>query len=113
VNLSRAGSKLSKAKKNRLPRNEEDLAALRKQQGQVARAFASLLRTRRQDADITQAQMGYALGVSEDVVFKMEALKKPIPLEQGIVWVIVTGDDVAEFFEDLQYSLRKVFPRKS
>jgi DNA-binding XRE family transcriptional regulator len=104
---------LPKAKKKLLPRNEVEVAALLKQREQVARAAVSVLRSRRQDADITQAQMGYALGVSEDVVFKMEALKTPIPLEHAIVWAMLTGDDLQEFLEELQFSLRKVFPQKS
>jgi hypothetical protein len=39
-----------------------------------------------QDADISQAQMGRARGVSEDVVSNIENVTRSLPMEDSIVW---------------------------
>ncbi len=103
---------MSKTKK-KLPRTEDELAALRREQEQVASANMSLLKAWRQDADITQAQMGHALGVSEDVVGNMENLRRPLSLEGSIVWARLTGKELREYLEELEFKLRKIYPRKA
>jgi DNA-binding XRE family transcriptional regulator len=110
---------LAKAKrKNLLPQSEAEVGELLKVRQQVRRVAASLLRTRRQEAGITQQQMGYALGVSEDVVYKMEAQKTAYAIEDAIVTAVLTGtertpsEELAAFCEELQFSLRKIFPGK-
>jgi len=104
-------TKLSaKAKKSLLPRTDAEVAALARDMDEVARINVSLLRGRRQDADITQEQIGYALGLSRDVVYKMEALKTPINIPQSIVWARLTGLEPHEYFEELTWQLRKLYP---
>lgn len=107
-----ASPTLAKTKKNLLPRSATDVAAIREELDEVGRISAQFLRARRQDSDITQAQMGYALGVSEDVISKYEALVRPIPLEYSIVWARLTGMEPREYFEELQFKLRKLYPQK-
>jgi hypothetical protein len=103
---------LSKAKKKSLPRSEAEVAAIRGEIDDVGRINAQLLRARRQDADITQAQMGHALGLTEDIVSKFEGLKRPLSMEESIVWARQTGLDLKDYFEELQFQLRKIYPRK-
>jgi hypothetical protein len=99
-----------KTKKN-LPKNESDVDTVRKERERVAEALVSVLRAMRQDADITQAQIGYALGVSEDVVSNIESLRRPIAIEDAIVWARLAGAELVEFLEEVQFSLRKVYPK--
>jgi len=97
---------------NRKHKPEIDLTALRHEQDQVAQANISLLSSWRQDADITQAEMGEVLGVSEDVVYKIEALKRPLSLEGSIAWARRTGKDFHEYTEELCWKLRKLYPAR-
>ena len=103
---------MSKAKKKSLPRTETELAAIGEELAEVARINVSLLRARRQDADLTQAQIGHALGLSEDVVSNIETLKRPIGVEQSIAWARLTGLGLKEYFEELAFQLRKIYPQK-
>jgi len=104
-------------RKNLLPQNEADVAELAKLREQVRRAVVSVLRSRRQDAYITQEQLGYALGVTKDVVYKREASLAPYAIEDAIVAAILMGkeptpaDELDAFCEEIRFSLRKVFPR--
>ena len=98
--------------KKRLPRNADEVAALAREQEQVARINMSLLAGYRKDADITQAEMGYALGISEDVVSNMENLRRPLGIEGSIAWARVSGQEPSEYLEELLFKLRKIYPRK-
>jgi len=100
------------AKRTAFPKTDADVAALAQEMKEVARINISLLRGRRQDADITQKQIGFALGLSNDVVYKLEALKSPIAMQQAIVWARLTGLQPSEYFEELQWRLRGLYPRK-
>ena len=88
------------------------MAAIREEIDEVGRISASILRARREDAHITQAQMGYALGLSEDIVSKFETLVRPLPLEYSIVWARLTGMEPRDYFEELLFKLRKLYPQK-
>jgi DNA-binding XRE family transcriptional regulator len=98
--------------KNKLPRTTDELAALVREQEQVARVNISILSGWRKDADITQAQMGHALGLSEDVISNIEALKRPLSMAGSIVWARLAGRTHIEYFEELAFRLRKIYPRK-
>jgi hypothetical protein len=100
-------------KKKAAKRFEFDLAEYRYQQEQIARLNVSMLSGWRLEEFLTQADIGEALGVSEDVVYAMEALKRPVSLEQSIVWAHRTGRDFGEYQDELRWKLRKLFPKKS
>lgn len=100
---------MSKSKK-KFPRTDEDQVALQREQEAVARANMSLLKQCRQDADISQAQMGFALGVSGDVISNIENLKRSLSIEGSVVWARLTGLSVSEYFEELAHALRKLYP---
>jgi DNA-binding XRE family transcriptional regulator len=104
-------------KSKKFPRTDAEVAALRKVRKQVGSAIASLLQSRRQDADVTQDQMGYALEVTRYVVSNNEAYRTPISIEDAIAYWLITGegspaDELADFCASLQFALRKVLPRK-
>jgi len=102
---------LSKAKK-KLPIDKPDLAAIRDELDRINRALVSVLRESRQDADITQGQMGDFLDVSEDVISNIEALRRPAFFAHALVWARLNGMEQAEFFEAFLYKYRKARPRK-
>nr|UXE45434.1 hypothetical protein Hi04_10k_c4921_00011 [uncultured bacterium] len=103
---------LSKAKRT-LPVNNVDLAAIQEELETINRALVSVLRGGRQDADITQAQIGHWLGISEDVVSNIEALKRPAFFAHAVVWARLSGMDCEEFFESFLFWYRKMRSRKS
>jgi DNA-binding XRE family transcriptional regulator len=110
--VSKAARQLPKSKHG-LPNNELDLAAIRQDGAQIMRAVVSVLRGARQDAGITQRQMGYWLDLSEDAVSNIEALKTPITFPKAILWAILCKVDLAEFFELFQIAMRKRKLRKA
>jgi Helix-turn-helix domain len=77
----------------------------------IARALMSVLRMTRQDADLSQRDMGERLGYSDDVVSNMESLRTPISFADTVLWVRQCRLDEAELFEQLLFTLRKRKPR--
>lgn len=109
---SSPGRCLSKPEK-KPPRNGKDVAILRLEREQVARAVISILRTYREDADISQEEIGNVLGISEDVISKIETLKRPLSVEDAIAWALGTGTDLRDFLDELEFRLRKIYPPKT
>lgn len=109
---SRPGHRLSEPKK-KLPRSVEEVETLRLEREQVARVVISILRTYREDAHISQEEVGHALGISKDVVSKIETLKRPLAVEDAIAWALTTGIDLRDFLEELEFRLRKIYPKET
>jgi hypothetical protein len=103
-------AKLSKAQKNS-PLDRADLAAIQEEMDTINRALVSVLRTSRQDADITQAEIGRSLAVSEDVVSNIEALKRPLSFAQAVLWARSSGMDGEELMQAFVSRYRKMRSR--
>jgi hypothetical protein len=101
---------LSKAQKNS-PLDRADLAAIQEEMDTINRALVSVLRTSRQDADITQAEIGRSLAVSEDVVSNIEALKRPLSFAQAVLWARSSGMDGEELMQAFVSRYRKMRSR--
>lgn len=99
-----------RAPKKKLPRTAQDLAALRDAEAQLRDVNAALLKSWRTDADITQAQMGFALDVSHDTIYNIERGKAPISLELSVTWARLTGRNFHDYMEELHWATRKLYP---
>ena len=67
----------------------------------------SVLRMARQEADLTQREMGNHLGYSEDVISNMEALRTPISFADAVLWARHSHLSEADLFEQSLYALRR------
>jgi hypothetical protein len=71
------------------------------------RVLMSILRGRRQDSDLTARQLGSEIGMSESMINKAEALKKPMSFARGLLWALKTNMEPAELFESFLSGLRQ------
>ena len=78
----------------------------------LSRVLISVLRPARQEADLTQRDIGEFLGYTEDVVSNMEALRTPISWPDAILWARRSNLDEEEFFAASLHELRKRKTRK-
>ena len=98
-----------KPKKNLLQSDPE----LAQERERLATAIVQILRGARQDADLTQAQMAYGLGWTEDKYANVESQRTPVSWADAILCARLANMETAELFAEFLRRLSKPSRKRS
>ena len=86
---------------------------LAQERERLATAIIQTLRGARQDADLTQAQMAYSLGWTEDKYANVESQRTPVSWADAILCARLANMETEELFAEFLRRLSKPSGRRS